>query len=187
MQRINSGLTLGCGGRNMDLENIRERLRMEGEPKERIDPRARKVWTISGAISSVIVLVIAVLFHLFFVPATGLPGWTGWAAIALALMLAAWSIIAGPWLKARFWRYEVRKDEMEIQHGIFVIKRHLIPMVRVQYVDTEHGPLMRYFGLATLYVSTAATRFAIPALPQQTAEELRGEIAALARMSDEDV
>jgi hypothetical protein len=60
-------------------------------------------------------------------------------------------------------------------------------MVRVQFVDTEYGPLMRYFGLTTLYVSTAATRFAIPALPKERAEALRGEIATLARVSEEDV
>ena len=171
----------------MDIGSIRERLRMENEPRERIDPRARKVWTINGFLSFLFVLIVALLFHLVAVTAMGLPSWVGWTAVLLALAYAPWAMLAAPWLKMRFWRYEVRKDEIEIQHCIFIIQRHLVPMVRVQYVDTEQGPLMRYFGLATLYVSTAATRFSIPALPKQRAEELRGEIAALARTSEEDV
>jgi len=160
---------------------------MENEPKEGIDPRARKVWMISGILSSIVVMMIALGFYVVAVTAMGVPEWAGWMVIALALLYVPWGIYFSPWLRMRFYRYELRENEMEIQHGIFIIKRHLIPMVRVQYVDTEHGPLMRYFGLTTLYISTAATKFAIPALPKQRAEELRGEIATLARVSEEDV
>ncbi len=169
------------------FEGLRSKLRLDNEPKEKIDPRAWKVWTIHGIISFIIVLGLALAFNRFGVPLLGLESYFGIIAVALALVYAPWAIAVSPWLTMRFWRYEVRADEMETQHGVFIIRRHLIPMVRVQHVDTEHGPLMRYFGLATLYVSTAATRFPIPALPRQRAEELRGEISALARVSDEDV
>ncbi len=169
------------------FEELRERLRMDNEPKESIDPRARKVWMIGGAIGSAVLLAMAIGFYLLITVVYGYPDWVGWSAIALAVAYIPWGVHFSPWLRMRFWRYEVRENEMEIQHGIFVIKRHLIPMVRIQYVDTEHGPLMRYFGLTTLSISTAATRFAIPALPKQRAEELRGEIATLARVSEEDV
>ena len=169
------------------LEDLRERLRMDNEPKESIDPRARKVWMIGGTIGSVIVLLISIGLYALITIGYGAPDWMGWVALALGIAYAPWGIYFSPWLRMRFWRYELRENELEIQHGIFVIKRHLIPMVRVQYVDTEHGPLMRYFGLTTLSISTAATKFAIPALPKQRAEQLRGEIATLARVSEEDV
>jgi len=169
------------------LEDLRQRLRMDNEPKESIDPRARKVWMISGTLGSIILLMVALGFYVVAVIFSGAPNWLGWAALVLALVYFPWGIYVSPWLRMRFWRYELRENELEIQHGIFVIKRHLIPMVRVQYVDTEHGPLMRYFGLTTLSISTAATKFSIPALPKQRAEQLRGEIATLARVSEEDV
>lgn len=169
------------------MEDLREKLRMDNEPKESIDPRARKVWMISGTIWSIILLLIALGFYAMVTIGIGGPDWAGWVAIALAVAYVPWGIYFSPWLRMNFWRYELRENELEIQHGIFVIKRHLIPMVRVQYVDTEHGPLMRYFGLTTLSISTAATKFAIPALPKQRAEQLRGEIATLARVSEEDV
>ncbi|MBN1110064.1 MAG: PH domain-containing protein [Methanomassiliicoccales archaeon] len=169
------------------MNELRERLRMENEPRERIDPRAFKVWAIGGSITYIGLFIAALIFYVLLTDVPEAPAWVGWAAVLLAMAYGPWGIIIAPWLRMRFWRYEVREKEMEIQHGIFIIKRHLIPMVRVQHVDTEHGPLMRYFGLTTLYVSTAATRFPIPALPRQRAEELRGEIATLAGTSEEDV
>ena len=62
------------------------------------------------------------------------------------------------------WRYEVRESEIELQHGIFIVKRTLIPMVRVQHVDTSQGPILRKYDLAEITISTAATNHTIPAL-----------------------
>ncbi len=90
-------------------------------------------------------------------------------------------------LRMRYWRYEIREEEIDIQHGIIIIKRTLVPMLRVQHVDTERGPVMRHFGLATLLISTAATEHRIPALSLEKASELQGEISKMARVSDEDV
>ena len=74
-----------------------------------------------------------------------------------------------------------------MQHGVFVIERTLVPMVRVQHVDTTQGPLLRKYQLATIYISTAATRHEIPAIDLQEAEELRHSISALARVAEDDV
>ncbi len=171
----------------VSLQEIRQRLRLENEPKERIDPRAWKVWTINGSFNFLILMGLALAFNNYAVGIFFITEFHGMLAYAVALLYAPYGMAVAPWLAMRFWRYEVREEELETQHGIFIIRRHLIPMIRVQHVDTEHGPLMRYFGLATLYVTTAATRFPIPALPKERAEELRGEISALARVSDEDV
>ncbi|MEH7523617.1 PH domain-containing protein, partial [Bacillus sp. JJ1503] len=84
-------------------------------------------------------------------------------------------------------RYEVRENEIELQHGVFVIKRTLVPMIRVQHVDTRQGPILRKYGLATVAISTAATVHEIPALDMDEAEELRFFISKLARVADEDV
>ena len=62
---------------------------------------------------------------------------------------------------------EVRETEIEIQRGIFVIKRTLVPMIRVQHVETNQGPFLRKYDLASVEVSTAATVHTIPALDFQ--------------------
>ncbi len=60
-------------------------------------------------------------------------------------------------------------------------------MIRVQHVDTEQGPVLKKFGLATVSVSTAATTHNIPALALEEALELRDRIGILARVEEEDV
>jgi membrane protein YdbS with pleckstrin-like domain len=86
-----------------------------------------------------------------------------------------------------YWGYEIKDNEIDIQHGIIVVKRTLIPMARIQHVDTEHGPIMRQFELATLNIATAGTEHKIPALDFDTARTLRKKISSLAALSDDDV
>ena len=69
--------------------------------------------------------------------------------------------------------------------GAFVVKRTLIPIRRVQHVDTESGPLQDSFGLATVTFHTAAGGVAIPALLKSEAETVRAQVAALARTRDD--
>jgi len=78
------------------------------------------------------------------------PALYGWLAAGLVFLYTLWDAVIVPRIKLRFWRYEIRDDEIDIRHGVFIIRRTLIPMIRVQHVDTEHGPIMRLFGLATL-------------------------------------
>ena len=160
---------------------------METEPKERLDSRALKAWFFSGLIWGLLFMIIPVLYLTLVPLLWDLPSFYGWLAAGLVFLYTLWDAVIVPRIKLRFWRYEIRDDEIDIRHGVFIIRRTLIPMVRVQHVDTEHGPIMRLFGLATLRVSTAASEHRIPALSREKAAELRGEISALARVSDEDV
>jgi len=70
---------------------------------------------------------------------------------------------------------------------LFVMKRTLIPMIRVQHVDSSQGPLLKKYKLASVTIFTAATVHEIPALDEGEAEELRYHISRLARVADEDV
>ncbi len=85
------------------------------------------------------------------------------------------------------WRYEVREHEVELQYGVFVVKRVLVPMIRVQHVDTSEGPILRKYKLANVTIATAATVHEIPALDVEKADQLRDYISQLAREAKEDV
>ena len=159
---------------------------MLSQPHKRISERALTVWRITG--------VIITLFLLFFLGGVmtlivlfDWPVWISVVAIILFLLTAYIAIFLVPHLRWKHWRYEVREQEIEIQRGIFVIKSTLVPMVRVQHVDTEQGPLLRKYNLATVTISTAATVHGIPALDVEEAEEMRHAISRLARVADEDV
>ncbi|XJZ27577.1 PH domain-containing protein [Bacillota bacterium Lsc_1132] len=155
-------------------------------PQKRISERALKVWGISGLITIVIGwLFIAGIF--FFVHFFHLPIWIDAIAVGIGLLLSYFLVFLFPKLKWRRWRYEVHEVEIELQHGLFILTRTLVPMVRVQHVDTIQGPILRKYGLASVVVHTAATAHQIPALEENEAEELRVYISNLAKAADEDV
>lgn len=159
---------------------------MRQNPEQRIDSRAIQCWRWSAIIKS---------FFLFFIPAiyyaaTHLWDWPSWITfvlLVLALTDAIFSIFIKPGITWRTWRYDVSDQEIDLMHGVFIKTHTLIPMVRVQHVDTEQGPLLRHFGLSGVSISTAAGTHEIPALADEVAATLRDHISELARVVDEDV
>jgi uncharacterized protein len=90
-----------------------------------------------------------------------------------------------PSLRWRRWRWDVRPDAIDIRHGTFTIRRTLVPMLRVQHVDTRRNPVEQMFDLATVVIHTAAGSHTIPLLRVTDADEVRDRIADLARTADE--
>ena len=90
-----------------------------------------------------------------------------------------------PSLRWRRWRWDVRPEAIDIRHGTFTIRRTLVPMLRVQHVDTRRNPVEQMFDLATVVIHTAAGSHTIPLLRVADADEVRDRIADLARTADE--
>lgn len=154
-------------------------------PKEHLDPRARTMWYVDGAIQLVIwsAIIIAGAWALIrFTPVTDWWVYLGAGVIVGGSLIE--TIITPAW-RYRFWRYEIREDEVDLQHGWLVQKRQLIPMSRIQHVDTRRGPLQRRFGLASVVFFTAAGSMEIPALSQDVAANVRDRIADLAKVHDD--
>ncbi|RHW34866.1 hypothetical protein D1B31_19585 [Neobacillus notoginsengisoli] len=159
---------------------------MISQPEKRISKKALKVWRLSGALGTLFISVPAIAMIALSI----IFSWPLWIPIVVLILVVAntwFSVFLLPSLWWKRWRYEVREQEIEIQKGLFVIKRTLVPMVRVQHVDTSQGPILRKYKLATVSVSTAATIHEIPALEEEEAEALRVQISRLARVADEDV
>ncbi|WP_181349334.1 PH domain-containing protein [Thalassobacillus sp. CUG 92003] len=156
------------------------------EPANRISPKALRLWRIYGGIQSVIITLLAA----GLIVATYYFNWPKWL-ILIGIIVPLLEIILSVWLlptiRWKRWRYEVREQEIELQHGIWIVNRTLVPMIRVQHVDTEQGPLLRKYKLATISISTAATVHKIPALEVDEAEHLRQSISSLARVAEDDV
>ncbi|MEC2309355.1 PH domain-containing protein [Bacillus atrophaeus] len=159
---------------------------MRGQPKNQISPNGLKVWRfqeiIVSAVCLLIVIAVAVLSYYFH--------WPYWITGVLAVLLVLESVLTIvfiPKIRHRVWRYEVHENEIDIQSGIFVVTRVIVPMVRVQHVDTSQGPLLRKYNLATVKISTAATTHSIPALEMEEADRLRDSISRLARVTENDV
>ncbi|MCG7346337.1 PH domain-containing protein [Sporosarcina sp. ACRSL] len=159
---------------------------MRAQPANRISKKGLKVWRLYGWIQTIILALVAigggVLVYIFEWP------WWIYPIEAIVLVLFAYFMVfLFPKVRWLRWRYEVRESEIELQHGLFIVKRTLIPMVRVQHVDTSQGPILRKYKLAEISISTAATVHTIPALVVEEADELRGRISVLARVAEDDV
>lgn len=159
---------------------------MIGEPQKKISPLALKVWKIYGVLESLVVAALAagaiVLTFIF--------DWSSWVtviSVGVFILFTYVFVFLLPTIKWKRWRYEVREQEIELQRGILIVKRTLVPMVRVQHVDTVQGPILKRYGLSTITISTAATVHEIPALDMEEADDLRNSISQLARVAEDDV
>jgi uncharacterized protein len=149
------------------------------EPSRTLAPAARVLWRLEGLVTAVGVLIAAGVLQ-------GVVGGTwallGWIAAVLA---GAGAVVLVPELRWRRWRWEVREQEIDIRRGALAVTRTLVPMLRVQHVDTKRDLLQQALGLATVVFHTAAGANEIPALTVEEAGHVRDRIAELARTADE--
>jgi membrane protein YdbS with pleckstrin-like domain len=149
------------------------------EPAQRLSPMARRAWRLSAALVALPVAAAAMWARLALELPIPLP--LAWAGIALALVVF---VGIAPEVSWRRWRYEIRPLEIDLRRGLVVVRRTLVPIARVQHVDTERGPLQRALGLATVTFHTAAGKNEIPHLAEAEADRVRVLIAELTRQPD---
>src|SRR5215213_7395836 len=149
------------------------------EPARPLAPAARWLWRLEGV---GIGLGAGIAAMIVAGTAGGTAARLAWAAAAMAGLGA---VLAVPELRWRRWRWEVREGEIDIRHGTFTVVRTLVPMLRVQHVDTRRGLLEQGLGLATVVFHTAAGANRIPGLTVAEAGTVRDGIAELARQVDD--
>lgn len=154
------------------------------EPSEMLDPRALRVWRINAAIGTLFVWIPAIVV----VVVTYFADWIWpWPLLILILpvLITILQVFVIPPLEWKRWRYEVTEREVDMQRGVFVMTRTLVPMSRVQHVDTQQGPVLRAYGLSAVTITTAGGGHEIPGLSEEVAGEVRDRIAALAGVADD--
>ena len=159
---------------------------MRAQPQYQLPKKAITVWRLYGFFQTIFLALVAA-GAVFLTMKFDWPIWIQWTMIAVVVLSLVLSIILFPNIRWKIWRYEVREQEIEIQSGLFVVKRTLIPMVRVQHVDTEQGPILKKYNLANISISSAATTHTIPMLDLEDADILRMKISELARVAEDDV
>jgi len=152
------------------------------EPTRRLPPQARTLWRLQSALRWVVVAIAALIAGL--VVGDDLPGRLG---VVLRVVPPAGLLVdlALSDLRWRQWRYEIHDEEIDLQHGSLTVTRTIVPMARVQHVETHRGVLDRAFNVATVVVHTAAGATSIPVLLDEDASGVRDRIATLTRTPDE--
>jgi membrane protein YdbS with pleckstrin-like domain len=170
-------------------------------PSKQLDKRITRVWRVSALLNTIIWFVIVGAIGLFITiaAASSVRGHhdSGILAVAVGVYILVWLVLVViclvtfvaivPKIRYARWRYEVYEEEIDILKGIIWHNRCIIPLIRVQNVDTKQGPVMRWCGLASVTVATAAGSHEIPGLDVQLADKLRDDVARLARLAHEDV
>jgi uncharacterized protein len=146
-----------------------------------LDPRAITLWRLTMATRGAVFLVLAIAAELLIDV-----GRAGLLAGPVAVVTIAAVVVAPP-LFYDAWRFALREEHLFLRRGLLFRTTSIVPYSRIQHVDTRHGPLDRWLGLASLVVFTAGTRGAIitvPALEAAEAETLRDRLVALSGAGD---
>jgi uncharacterized protein len=125
-------------------------------PSERVDPRARWMWTCTDALRCVPIVVVLWLFsgpwNWFEMPL--------WLWVVVAVVLLAYVVLVPQW-RYHVHRWEVTETAVYTQTGWWARERRIAPMSRVQTVDHRNGAIERIFGLATVRITTASSAGAL--------------------------
>lgn len=156
-------------------------------PQTKIDKKAINAWRLSALLFGIFWFTPAIGYSIIAVTANKfdpivfllcvIPG------LILYLLIGLWI----PHLRWKRWSYEIDEDSIDMLRGFVFKTRTVVPINRVQHVDTNQGPIYRKYGLSSVKISTAATTHEIPALDDETATEVRNTISRLVRQVKEDV
>ena len=97
--------------------------------------------------------------------------------------------ILGAWRGERRWRrtgWLLDEAGFNLRRGQWWRSETRVPQSRVQHLDVRRGPLQRRFGLSTLVIHTAGTRFSAVSLEGLDADDAERLRDALARQDDDD-
>ena len=158
------------------------------EPAHQVSPRAVAYWRLGAAIGALFsVGLVVAAYAAAPLLLDGRPWWT-----TLLLVLAVGSdlvyIATMPRIRYRVHRWEVTDTAIHTRSGWLARETRIAPLSRVQTVDSNQGPLMRRFGLATLVVTTASAAgpLTIEGLDEETAARVVAELVAITGASEGD-
>lgn len=140
-------------------------------------------WRLQNTFSGLVIPVAVVSTIAWFW--TGLPVWVRVGAVVAAVLIGLFLVFGDPPLRYRRFWYAIGESEIDIEHGLLVITRTVVPMNRVQHLRMEHGPIADRFRLANLHIHTGAGEVSMRGLGRDEAEAIRIRVTELAHLSDD--
>src|SRR5699024_10889764 len=115
------------------------------QPQHRLDKQFIKASIINELIESVIFfLLLAVLFYLNYLFSWAILIGLILIGITVIMILSSiWSLLFRPFLLYRNNRYEVDENFLQLKSGALFERHELVPMTKIQSVETNQGPIMR--------------------------------------------
>lgn len=99
-----------------------------------------------------------------------------YVVIGLIIIFYGVGIFVFPAIEYRQWKYLISGEKVEIVHGIFFIRRDIIPVIRMQNITIKQGPIYRKYHLYTVEIALASGTFEIIGLSKETAREIADKL-----------
>lgn len=135
------------------------------QPDLPVDPRTIAVWrwgTLLAFMPPVAILLVATTIVTFAGIPFALAFWVAWMLLLMAAGVVVWLY---PPTSYRYQRYRVDGTGITIRQGVFWRTQSHLPQARIQHTDVSQSPLQRRYGVATLKLYTAGSRFTRTKLP----------------------
>ncbi len=91
-----------------------------------------------------------------------------WVIVALYFV----TIPLMPRIEYKQWGYKILEDQVVIRHGIFWRSETVIPIIRIQNITKDQGPVARMFDLFDVEISIASGAFDICGVTEETADAI---------------
>ena len=142
-------------------------------PAHRVDPAARWLWSAEGLVVTLVAVAVVVVLGLAL--ADDAPRWVDVlldVLRGLLVPLALVAVVIEPLWRYRVHRWEVTEDAVYTLEGWLTRTWRIVPISRIQTVDTTRGPLQQLLGLTSIRVRTASHA------GSTSIEQLRAPLAA---------
>lgn len=159
---------------------------MKSKPQHRLPKTAVRAWRISGFLVSLFFWIGPIAMWVFDSQRV-VDLWVYLLIVSILIPVTLIATFVIPHFRWKRWCYDINEHEIDLQHGLIIVQRTLIPVNRVQHVDTRQGPILRNYALSNVTISTAATTHEIPALTEENAGKVRDQISRFALKAKEDV
>ncbi|MGC9441436.1 PH domain-containing protein [Streptomyces sp. WG5] len=122
-------------------------------PRHRVDRRARGWWTLQSAVFALPLPLVFGALYLFIPPARFV---FVWLFLAFPVPGVAYMAVM-PVRRYRVHRWEVTDQAVYAASGWLWQTWRVVPLFRVQTVETLRGPIQQLFGLSGVTVTTASS------------------------------
>ena len=148
-------------------------------PSWRLPRSAIWLWGTQGALESLVVLAVAVVFDLVAPPSGAPLPVLHWLLPTLAGLYAVLAVGVRPLVRYRVHRWEVTGEAVYTRTGWLTRTWTLVPVARIQTVDVTRGVVQQLFGLASVAVLTASSEgtVRVPHLEVDVAHRVADDLA----------
>lgn len=154
------------------------------EPAHQVSPRAVGYWRTTALLEAALVAVVAIVAY----SASPVRSWWTSALLAALVVVPLLRAAVMPGVRFRIHRWEVTGTAVFTRSGWLTREQRIAPLSRVQTVDSEQGPLMRFFRLSSITVTTASAAgpLRIDGLDEELARRVVADLTEITGSSEGD-